>query len=225
LPSTSALRLVGAQRAGLLAVHRSQRHRVVDQHHGAGSQHGHAGQAGQARQLRPEVLHHHFLVAQHFVDVHRDALRGASEDHHRQRLALRLAAAGDDCSSAPDQKKGTARRRSRACRCCRPAALPWRARGARFHQVGGHADGQLARLRIITTCVTAVVSGSTSLKLVPRPACGGSLDAAAERVDFGAHHVHADAAAGQFRHLLRGGETGQEDQVGGVARRRSAGRA
>ena len=48
---------------------------------------------------------------------------------------------------------------------------------------------------------------------------GGGLDAAAHRVDLGAHDVHADAAAGQLGHLVGGGEAGREDQVGelGVA--------
>jgi hypothetical protein len=48
-------------------------------------------------------------------------------------------------------------------------------------------------VRSITTCVTAVVSGSTSLKRA-LAGFGGGLDAAAQRVHFGAHHVHADAA-------------------------------
>ena len=166
----SASRRLSAPAAGLLAVHRRQRHRVVDQHHGARSQHRHAGQAGQARQLRPEVLDHHFLVAQHFVHVHGDALRGAAEDHHRcacrRGSLLRGATAA---ARRPEEGQLLAAEIERR-RCCRPAATPRPSRGAPSRP--GWQARRPSRLpqRSITTCVTAVVSGSTSLKLVPCPA-------------------------------------------------------
>ena len=59
---------------------------------------------GRRGELRPEVLDHDFLVAQHFVHVQGDALRGAAE---RSRPAVVLPCGsllrGEACSSAPDQ--------------------------------------------------------------------------------------------------------------------------
>ena len=44
-------------------------HRIDDQHDLAGAEHRRAGNAGHARELRTDVLHDDFLVADHFVDV------------------------------------------------------------------------------------------------------------------------------------------------------------
>src|SRR3546814_10363624 len=41
----------------------------------------------------------------------------------------------------------------------------------------------------------------------------GKLDPAADRLEIGAHHVHADAAPGNRRHLVLGGEAGFEDEI------------
>jgi hypothetical protein len=54
-----------------------QQHRVQDQHDLARTQHGGAGDAGHARQLRADVLDHHLAVAQHLVDLQGDARAGA----------------------------------------------------------------------------------------------------------------------------------------------------
>ena len=42
---------------------------------------------------------------------------------------------------------------------------------------------------------------------------GLHVDGAADLFDVGLHHVHAHAAAGDVGHFLRGGKSGQEDQV------------
>ena len=140
-----------------------------------------------------------------FVDVQRDALLRAAEDHHRQG-SPGVPAAPPACSKAPSQKNGTAASASGSCRWHRPAATSTVGQRRTIStSVAGTAIVSVAA-RSITTCVTAVVSGSTSLKLVPWPARGGGLDAAAQGVDFGAHHVHADAAAGEFGHRCGGGE-------------------
>jgi hypothetical protein len=132
-------------------------------------------------------------------------------------LALLLAARGARLQQRARPEEGQLLAGElEACRCCRPAALPSAARAHQFHQVGRHADRQLARAHHHHL---RHGGGQRQHQLeagaAARPACG--LDAAAERVDCGAHHVHADAAAGQFGHLRGGGETGHEDQVGGVA--------
>ncbi len=52
---------------------------------------------------------------------------------------------------------------------------------------------------------------------------GVDVDAAAQRGDGGAHHIHADAAAGEFADLLFGGEAGQKDEFEHLALRQSRG--
>ncbi len=49
----------------------------------------------------------------------------------------------------------------------------------------------------------------------PGPAL--DVDRAADLLDVGPHHVHADAAAGELRHLVGRREAGQEDQVDQLA--------
>ena len=59
----------------------------------------------------------------------------------------------------------------------------------------------------------ASVSGSVMTKREPLPRVELHFDGAAELLDVPAHHVHADAAAGDVGGLLGGGEAGQEDQL------------
>ena len=75
--------------AGQLTVQRGQGHRVVDQRRPARRQQGHADQARQPRQLRPKVLDHHFLVAQHLIDMQRHALVGTAHHHDHGRAPRR----------------------------------------------------------------------------------------------------------------------------------------
>ena len=83
----------GAQHTGQITVHRRQRHRVVDQNHCTRGQHRHTRQTRQTCKLRPEVFHHHFAVAQHFVHVQGQTLTRAAEHHHGQGLAQGFVAA------------------------------------------------------------------------------------------------------------------------------------
>ena len=45
---------------------------------------------------------------------------------------------------------------------------------------------------------------------------GSGLDPAADTVDFGANHVHADSAPRQFRHLGSSGKARHKDKVGRI---------
>ncbi len=58
-------------------------HRVDDQNHFAGAEHRGAGNARYARELRADVLHHDFLVADHFVDMDRGDVLSALEQQNR----------------------------------------------------------------------------------------------------------------------------------------------
>ena len=111
------------------------------------------------------------------------------------------------CSSAPSQKNGIdAVAEGVACRSRRTASI---SAGVARRTISTSVDGTatvVSPQRSITTCVTAVVSGRISLNEVPCPARAGGLDAAAHRVHLGAHHVHADAAAGQLGHRVGGRE-------------------
>ena len=55
-----------------------QLHRIDDQHDLARSEHRRAGNAGNAGELRADVLHHDFLVADHLVDVDRGHVLAAA---------------------------------------------------------------------------------------------------------------------------------------------------
>ena len=57
------------------------------------------------------------------------------------------------------------------------------------------------------------------VKVVPRPSARLQLDRAADLLDVGPHHVHADAAAGDAGHLFGGREAGREDEAAGSAAR------
>ena len=59
----------------------------------------------------------------------------------------------------------------------------------------------------------ARVSGILIRKVVPAPGNRSQLDGAADALDIGAHHVHADAAAGDAGHLLGGGKARPEDEL------------
>ena len=68
-------------------------------------------------------------------------------------------------------------------------------------------------------------TGTSTVKVVPLPRLGVDEDLAAHAVDGGGHHVQADAAAGDLRDLLAGGEARREEQAQRLllahARRRS----
>ena len=59
----------------------------------------------------------------------------------------------------------------------------------------------------------ASVSGSVITKRAPLPGSLRHFDLAAELLHVPAHHVEADAAAGDVGGLLGGGEAGQEDEL------------
>ena len=65
----------------------------------------------------------------------------------------------------------------------------------------------------------ASVSGSVMMKREPLPELGAHFDRAAELLDVPAHHVHADAAAGNVGGLLGGGEARHENQLVDLRRR------
>ena len=119
----------------------------------------------------PEVLDHHFLVAQHFVDVQRDALLRAADHHHRPRAAdaRRRARAGLQQRAQPEERQRSVAEREGAAGIGLLDLLG-AARAARSRPASTARPLSASPQRSITTCVTAVVSGSTSLKLVPWPA-------------------------------------------------------
>ena len=71
MPSVSALKAAFRQRIAV-------GHEMTVYDHLARAQHRGAGDARHARQLRPQVLDDDLAVAQHLVDLQRDALAGAA---------------------------------------------------------------------------------------------------------------------------------------------------
>ena len=61
---------------------------------------------------------------------------------------------------------------------------------------------QLLAARTISACVIASVNGRRIVNRGPCPGCVSMKQRAAELLDLGGDHVHADAAAGLLRHLL-----------------------
>ena len=59
----------------------------------------------------------------------------------------------------------------------------------------------------------ASVSGILMVKVVPRPSWRVDVDDAADQLDIGLHHIHADAAAGHRGDRLRRREAGMEDEL------------
>jgi hypothetical protein len=133
-----------------------------------------------------------------------------------ERLALRLGGcAATTAAARRTRRTAPAGRRSRGCRCCRPSRPRGRGPAHDLDQVGRHADGS-EPLRIITTCVTAVVSGRTSLKLVPRPAWVlVSMRPPSALTSERTTSMPMPRPASSVTCVGRG-EAGHEDQVGGV---------
>ena len=63
------------------------------------------------------------------------------------------------------------------------------------------------------------VIGTRSVSLQAAPERAVDLDDAADPLDIGAHHVHADAAPGDRGDRRRGGQAGREDQLEPLAAR------
>ena len=196
--------------AHLFAIHRGQGHRVVNQHHRARSEHRHARQAGKPRQLGPQVFHHHFAVAQHFIHVHGDALRCAAQHHHGAGLAGRCFAAVVRClkqCTRPEERQLLTRHLEGAS-AVRRFQLHRGHPAHDFHDIGRHAHRQVScaqhhHLRHRRGQRKHHAECRTLTRF------GGGLDASAERIDLGANHIHPDTAPGKTRHLGGRGEPRQ----------------
>ena len=144
-------------------------HRVDDQHDLAGAEHRRAGDAGHARELRPDVLHDDFLVADHLVDVDRRVVLAAAQQQDRVvALGLRVV-------------RGVAEQPRQVVERIR-AALPLDlaldvdveqrlrlAPAAPARPSARAAPTAAPPARTSTACATASVSGSVSTNVVPLP--------------------------------------------------------
>ena len=165
------------------------------------------------------MLDHHFLVAQHFVDVQRHALRRAAHHHH----GLRAPGGRSACTVLQQAAQPVERQHLLT------HGVPATAVGL-FDLVGRHAAHDLDQRRghghpqVTAAQHHHLRDGGRQRQhqLEGRTLAGraGRLDAATHRVDLGAHHVQPHPAAGQFVDLGGGTEARPEDQVGqvGIAR-------
>ena len=197
----------GTGHAHLLAIHRGECHRVVNQHHRTGRQHRHTSQTRQTGQLGSEVLHHDFLVAQNFVYVQGDALRGAAENNHRPRLARGFATANRCLQQrARPEERHLFRTVVKTASAVGRFEVGDRRAAHDFDDVGRNAKGQIARtqhdhLRHRRGQRQHHTERCTLTRLRRR------FDAATQGIDLGAHHVHANAAPRKTRDLGGRGET------------------
>ena len=93
---------------------------VDDQHDLAVAEHRRAGDSGHPRELRADVLHDDFLVADHLVDVDsRDVLAAAQQQHRivarRLRNLLRIAEEARQVVERIAQRPGPRRAAARTC--------------------------------------------------------------------------------------------------------------
>ena len=99
-------------------------HRIDDQHDLAGAEHGRAGDAGHARELRADVLHDDFLVADHLVDVDRRVVLAAAQEQDRV-VALGLGVVRGVAEQARQVvERDTCGPATRPCAGCRCRAAP-----------------------------------------------------------------------------------------------------
>jgi len=197
----------------LRAIHRRQRHRVVNQGDRSRSQHRHTRQPWQARELRPQVFHHHFLVAQHLVHVHGQALRRTAEHHHRQGTPLWLG------RSHRRHQQGTApvKRHVLVSHTQRVLAVGLRQfvstdPAHHFHEVGRHTQCDIPRtqhdhLRDRRGQGQHQLEGGAHARL------GTGFNASAQCQHVVTHHVHAHATPGQFGHFVHGAQSSRKHQL------------
>ena len=94
---------------------------------------------------------------------------------------------------------------------------PRRATGApRLRRSAAAARSSSSPVRTISAWLMASVSGRRIVKREPWPGLRLHVQRAAELLDLGGDHVHADAAAGLLRDRARGREAGLEDELHGV---------
>ena len=117
-------------------------HRVHDQRDGAVGEHRGAGDAGHARELRADALHHDFLVAEQLVDV------------HARRAGCRCAAAAPSCRPAARSRR--ARRAAAAANAagrCGPGTRSCGSRsGRRARRLSGAAPARPSPRRARSCC-------------------------------------------------------------------------
>ena len=198
------------------AVHGRQGHRVVNQRHSARSQHRHAGQTRQSRQLGAQVLDHHLLIAQHLVHVHGHALRGTSEDHHGQGPALRFGCARRQLQQRPGPVErdflSTNRQAVLRVGLCQIAATH---AAHQFHQRGGHPQSQPASAHHHHLC-DGGGQRQNQFEFRALPGTGRGLDAATQGNHIVANHIHAHATTSQRGHFIGGAQALGKDQLGGL---------
>ena len=61
--------------------------------------------------------------------------------------------------------------------------------------------------------MTDTVNGTRTMKARAFAGPGSDLDAAAKLLHFAVHHIHTDAATGDLRHRLGGGESGRQHEL------------
>ena len=182
------------------ADNRAERIRVDDHDHAAIAQNGIAGEHGDIAQQARHRLHHDFLGAEHAIDQHAEQPRADLDDHDGKN-AVRPAAQAS-AARPRDQQLGQVQQRQQLV----AQAQHRRVVDQLDLMAGGVAgadqlddavlrDGEaVPAASTIRAAMIASVSGILMVKVVPAAEVD-LVDGAADRLDIGAHDVHADAAA------------------------------
>ena len=162
----------------------------------------------------PEVFHHGFLVSQHIVHVHRNSLRGTAENDHRTRLSRTFLAAPGRLQKRPGPEERNAFARNvKLTRFVGRLDIGYRHPANQLNDIGWDTEceftgAQHDHLRHRRRERQNHAKGRTGARLTM------GLDATAQSLNLGTHHVHPDSAAGQFCDFACRGEARHEDQVG-----------
>ena len=191
---------------------------IEDHDHGPVAQDGGAGIAGDVADARRHRLDHDLLGLQHAVDHHAEGEPAHLADHDEGLVPGRRRGGADAERAAEVDKRQEllAQPQHRGAVDMLDAGLGAAARPDEFdHRDLGQREALAGALDDQSGCDG---EGERDLDVDRGALAGGGLDVdqAAHPFDVGAHHVHADAAAGDVGQLLGGREAGVEDQLGGL---------
>ena len=204
--------------------------RIEDHDHRAVAQDGVAAEHRDVAQDRRHRLDHDLLGVEHPVDDDAEHVwrRPAPPRSWRRRSGSAVAAERQQVGQADQRQQAVAQPQHRRVVDPLDDAVRWRRAGvllpARCARTSSTTliCGMAKRsppASTISAETIASVSGILMVKVVPWPGDALQVDGAADLLDIGLHHVHADAAAGHRGDHGGGGEAGAEDEALDLRRR------
>ncbi len=194
------------------------RKQVENQHHAAVPQNGRTGNAGYRRKLRAQVFHHDFPRAGQRIHLHRNPLIVYVNEKHRQRLGLWLA--------AQFRRMTVIEQFAQITQFVTPSAVlvPRRHRVIAGLQLARHhAHDALDAVQRHGVLFFAALNHQRPIDrhrerqtdTEPRTLARFGINdhRAAQVLDLGVHHIHADTAPGNLGDGLGGGKSWPQDEL------------